>query len=476
MKKMRKVAGMLMAATVAMAMPMSAMAASITVDGAIKNETYKAYKIFDYAENGGLYSYTMAADSEWRTFVEGYEYATNKKLFTLVPSADDAKLLEVKVNAEKNELTEDLASAFAAELAKNIPAGVDPDEEVRATADGAVFTKLGKGYYFVNTTTGSLCSLVNNESSQKLKEKNELPTGEKKIVNGDATTDSITATIGDTITYKITVTDKKGTDKEITVHDKMDAGLILDKTSIKVIKGETELIKGTDYTYDADATYTDGCTFEVVLNASLVQNLDKNDKVEIVYSAKVGKEAIVAGAAGSKNSAKIDYSHNTIDIPGEPEVYTYKFNLVKTNKANEVLSGAKFRLYSDAEAKNEIKVVKLDDGNYRVAEEGETGVEIEAGVTEIKGLGNGTYYLVETAAPENYNPLTEAVEVPIANGDKMASFNEDGTYKEGGVQVINYTGTILPSTGGIGTTIFYAAGIVVMAGAVFFVVRSRKHD
>ena len=133
-------------------------------------------------------------------------------------------------------------------------------------------------------------------------------------------------------------------------------------------------------------------------------------------------------------------------------------------------------MYSDAEAKNEIKVVKLDDGNYRVAEEGETGVEIEAGVTEIKGLGNGTYYLVETAAPENYNPLTEAVEVPIANGDKMASFNEDGTYKEGGVQVINYTGTILPSTGGIGTTIFYAAGIVVMAGAVFFVVRSRKHD
>ena len=70
MKKMRKVAGMLMAATVAMAMPMSAMAASNTVDGAIKNETYKAYKIFDYAENGGLYSYTMAADSEWRTFVE----------------------------------------------------------------------------------------------------------------------------------------------------------------------------------------------------------------------------------------------------------------------------------------------------------------------------------------------------------------------------------------------------------------------
>ena len=86
-------------------------------------------------------------------------------------------------------------------------------------------------------------------------------------------------------------------------------------------------------------------------------------------------------------------------------------------------------------------------------------------------------YLVETEAPQNYNPLTEAVEVKIEDGDKVATLDNNNTvYKEGGVQVINYTGTILPSTGGIGTTIFYAAGIVVMAGAVFFVVRSRKHD
>ena len=97
MKKMRKVAGMLMAATVAMAMPMSAMAASITVNGAFENETYKAYKIFDCTSSGDSYAYTISYffDSAWKSVVEGYEYASGQKLFTLTPSANDAKVLVV---------------------------------------------------------------------------------------------------------------------------------------------------------------------------------------------------------------------------------------------------------------------------------------------------------------------------------------------------------------------------------------------
>ena len=84
---------------------------------------------------------------------------------------------------------------------------------------------------------------------------------------------------------------------------------------------------------------------------------------------------------------------------------------------------------------------------------------------------------METVAPQGYNLLTTPTEVVVADADNNATLNTDGTeYVSDGVQVINSTGTILPSTGGIGTTIFYAAGIVVMAGAVFFVVRSRKHD
>lgn len=474
MKKMRKVAGMLMAATVAMAMPMSAMSATIEVDKAIAGEIYTAYKIFDYtgdvqdeADQANPVAYTMAKTNDWVSDVRSYKSGA---VFDVTESKVNPDILVVKL---KEGVTFDAAD-FAQYLKSKVTGKTG--SPVTATTEGAIFTDLDKGYYFVNTTTGSLCSLVNTDSYQTLEEKNELPEGTKKIVSdGDAVADKITATIGSTIKYKITVTDKKGTDQEITVHDKMDVGLEFNKDSLEVWRNGVKLTSG--YTYDEDATYTDtdNCTFEVVLGAELVKDLQENETVEIIYTATVGAGAIDAGAT-SKNTAKIDYSHNTIDIPDIPEVYTYKFGLVKTDKDKKVLSGAKFKLYADSAATTEIKVVKLADGTYRVAVEGETGVEIEAGVTEIKGLGNGTYYLVETEAPQNYNLLTEAVEVKIEDGDKVASFNEDGTYKEGGVQVINYTGTILPSTGGIGTTIFYAAGIVVMAGAVFFVVRSRKHD
>lgn len=116
MKKMRKVAGMLMAATVAMAMPMSAMAASITVNGAFENETYKAYKIFDYTSSGDSYAYTMSADSAWKSVVEGYEYASGQKLFTLTPSANDANVLVVTTTTT---MTEVMAGDFAAYLSEN---------------------------------------------------------------------------------------------------------------------------------------------------------------------------------------------------------------------------------------------------------------------------------------------------------------------------------------------------------------------
>lgn len=483
MKKMRKVAGMLMAATVAMAMPMSTMAATIEVDKAITGETYTVYKIFDYSgdistedKKDNPVSYTMAKNNEWVDDVKNYKSGT---VFDVVPSQGDANTLVVTlkegVTLNAADFAQYLKSKLTDEEGNPIKTGGLSIKAEEAT--GAVFTNLDQGYYFVNTTTGSLCSLANAGSYQTIEEKNELPSGEKKIVtDGNVTADSITATIGSTIKYKITVTDKKGTDQAITVHDKMDAGLEFNKDSLEVWRNGVKLTSG--YTYDKDATYTDtdNCTFEVVLGAELVKDLQENKTVEIIYTATVGAGAIDAGAT-SKNTAKIDYSHNTIDIPDIPEVYTYKFGLVKTDKDKNVLSGAKFKLYADSAVTTEIKVVKLADGTYRVAVEGETGVEIEAGVTEIKGLGNGTYYLVETEAPQNYNPLTEAVEVKIEDGDKVATLDNNNTvYKEGGVQVINYTGTILPSTGGIGTTIFYAAGIVVMAGAVFFVVRSRKHD
>ena len=491
MKKMKKTAAMLMAATVAVAMPMTAMAASIIVENAVPGEVYKAYKIFDYTNSGDNYSYTISANSEWKDAVESFK-VDGSQYFTLTASKDNENVLVVETPKDEDgnyvAMTDGQAECFAAHLAENTTDKTSiPSEGATAGGDKKVdFGNLTPGYYFVDTTTGSVCSLFNSDSTQVLKEKNTLPEVEKKVLNKEGlASDHTTATIGDIVTYEITVTDKEGTDKAITVHDKMDSGLelLIDNNdypfTVKLANGKD--VESTKYEVktgaDVSETGSGKCTFEVVLSDALVSNLGKDDTVVISYSAKVTKEAL-ENENGTGNSAKITYSNSVIPDKGDdPKVYTYGFGLVKTDNDNKVLEKAKFKLYSDANCNNEIKVVELSDKTgYRVAEEGENGVEIEAGFKTIKGLGDGTYYLVETEAPAGYNPLTEAKEIEIADGNKFATLNDNGTYKEGGLQVINYTGTILPSTGGIGTTVFYAAGIVVMAGAVFFVVRSKKHE
>ena len=134
-----------------------------------------------------------------------------------------------------------------------------------------------------------------------------------------------------------------------------------------------------------------------------------------------------------------------------------------------VLSGAEFEL-----REGDKPLYFVEDKNdadeligYHVVPKGTTGATttIVAGEVTIRGLKNGTYSLVEIKAPQGYNLLDKAESVVISNANKADI-----------VTVENSKGIQLPSTGGIGTTIFYAAGIVVMAGAVFFVVRSRKHD
>ena len=499
MKKMKKTAAMLMAATVAVAMPMTAMAASIEVSDAVVGEVYKAYKIFDYTKSGDNYSYTIEEGNLWKDVIENFKLeGSDTGFFTLTASKNhgDVYVVTTPWDATNNryvEMTEDQAKEFAEYLKKNMSGKTSiPQDGAKADANGNVnFGDLEPGYYFVNTTTGSVCSLFNSDSTQQLREKNKLPNVNKKVKNAEGVaSNETTASIGDIVTYEITVDDGKGTDKQITVHDKMSAGLELVNDvdhPITVLKnGTNSLTEGSDYvikTGDDVSETSEKCTFEVELKDKLVDSLTENDKVVITYSAKITKE-ILDSRDGVTNSAKITYSNSEIDIPTPPVVYTYGFDLVKTNKNKKVLEGAEFKLYSEEAATNEIKVVEIKDvagngtGVYRVAEESEDGEVIKAGVTTIKGLGNGTYYLVETVAPQGFNPLTEATAVEIRDAYNSATFDDadETIYSEGGVQVINYTGTILPSTGGIGTTVFYAAGIVVMAGAVFFVVRSKKHE
>lgn len=179
------------------------------------------------------------------------------------------------------------------------------------------------------------------------------------------------------------------------------------------------------------------------------------------------------------NETKLVYGEGSETTWDKTETFTYQFDLVKTKTDKTVLDGAEFKLYDAKTGGNEIALIDESNGVYRVATAAEKAAEgfvsatIKAGKVTIKGLDSGTYYLEETKAPAGYNVLAERVEVKIDHANLTATVEGD-TYVSGGVQVINQTGAELPSTGGIGTTIFYVVGgLLVVAAGVLLVTRKR---
>ena len=162
--------------------------------------------------------------------------------------------------------------------------------------------------------------------------------------------------------------------------------------------------------------------------------------------------------------------------------------LVKTDNSKKLLTGAKFKLYDTKDSNTPVNLIKdTATGNYRVAETGETGAieEIEINrynAVTISGLNKKTYYLEETQAPEGYNKLTERQPVElgkegfVTNATLTGSGAKGAEWTEGGVQVINNAGAILPSTGGMGTTLFYVIGGGLMVAAVVLLVTKKRME
>ncbi|MBQ6933398.1 MAG: isopeptide-forming domain-containing fimbrial protein [Clostridia bacterium] len=481
MKRANKYLSLALALIMALSLCVTSFAATITVTNAQKGETYDAYKIFDVTKSGeSNYAYSILDTDAWFNvvvkFMTGADAVADQAVFTgkgltLTKTATNEHMYVLTVdNAVFNTAK---AAEFAAFLAENI--AKEEDGTATATVDGSLTINVDKaGYYFVDTTLGALCALLTNEENVDLVEKNVEPTLDKNIVIVNETetlVKSTTASINDVITYEIKVTNGKNTDKAITVHDTMEDGLTLNANSFKV--NGVAIADVENVTLNADPA--DDCTFEIVFNETFVKALDNDAVVTIRYTATVNEEVEIATETND-NTAWLTYSQQT-SAPAKVEVLSYEFDLVKTTNENVLLEGATFRLYNAETAGEEIEVVAVEGetGVYRVATAEETGVAIEAGKVTIQGLGNGTYYLEETAAPAGYNMLTTRKAVTIENANNNAIMNEDGTtYVNGGVQVINQSGAILPSTGGVGTTMFYVLGSVMMIGAAVLLVTKKK--
>lgn len=469
MKKFRRTASLLLAIAMVFALSVTAFAAApdseangtITITGAVDGQTYSIYRIFDLESySGDAYSYKVNDTwGEWaRTQATQYVKVDEQGYVTWVKDADPAKFAKLALDHAK----------------------ANPDLKVDskpATAAGSVeFTGLDLGYYLVDSSLGALCGLNTTNSSVNIKEKNTAPTIDKQVQEGDQWGDTNDAKIGDTVNFKTVVHAQPGAENYV-VHDKMSAGLTLDENSIAI----ADLTKGNEYTVETTGL-DDGCTFEITFTKTYLDTITADIPITITYSAVLNDKAVIAGE-GNTNETYLSYGDSSHTEVAKTATKTYQFQLVKTDQDKKVLDGAKFELYDVENGGTAIPLVDVTgsaatSGNniYRVATDADTTTTtvIQAGQATIQGLdGNTSYYLQETKAPDGYNKLKDRVKVDMKQANLDATVNID-TYVDGGVQVVNQTGAILPSTGGIGTTIFYVVGGVMVAAAVILLITKKR--
>lgn len=428
---------------------------SITINKAVVNETYKIYKILDLETYDAVNNhYIYRANSNFKAFLDdanlGLKYLDKKN------ENGDAYYVW-KENADEKEFAKE-ALAYAEE--NNIASTYK-----KATSTTVKFEGLSLGYYLVNSSVGTLLHLTTTNPDGVVNEKNTVVPDVDKDVKENSTGEygkENDAKIGDTVEFKSTIIIGAGY-SDYVLYDKMSVGLTLNSDSIKLYVNDT-LVDSNNYTVDTSVT---GYTFVVTFDNDYIASLPRNTKIEVKYTAILNKDAVIEGD-GNINETYLKYGNAVTDTK-KTTTYTYSFNLKKTDKDGNELTGAEFKLYD--KNNNEIAVVYDKETNtYRVAEAGETGETIKVGHAVIEGLDNDTYYLEEVVSPVGYNKLTSRVEFTV---NKKES---NKTYVRSEVTVKNYTGSQLPETGGIGTILFVTFGLtLVLVFGVLLVTKLRAY-
>ncbi len=430
---------------------------TITVESPVNGQTYAAYKIFDLVYDGSNYAYTIQGNSPWFNVVNSY---TGITLTASANSQDNTYVVSTNANFNAAAFAAALEAALHGTPAMSPAPVVAAGPTVAGTTD-IVWTGLDFGYYFVTSTLGTVCSLTTTDPNAVVHDKNEGIPFEKEA-------DDISVEIGQVVHYEINsaIPSLTGYTHYIyRVSDHMSAGLTFNNDVVITIGGVTYTPAEGELTYGNNG---------FVLNLDLVgKGFAYDAPVVITYSATVNEDAVSYNVL--TNQATLEYSNNPEDYTDtetetdEWDVYTADINIIKHNSANERLADADFVLYKMV---NGVKYYYVYDEtndvvswstNYADATHAITNASGEA---SFIGLEDGTYYLEEVAAPARYNLLTAPVEVVVtANATAHVDAEAD---------VLNNTGSELPETGGIGTTIFYVIGGLMMAAAVVLLVTRKK--
>ena len=507
---------------------------SITITNGKNGETYTAYKIFDVTYSSTdpkSYSYTISTSNPWYSVVttgkdtdsakgpatadaDDIFYAHGLKFTPVATSGNPATVYNVEQvkNATANADAFNVET-FAAYLYKNV-GGKAEAGHVAYSASAQSISVTDDGYYFVTTSFGTLCDLNTTEPNVNITEKNSDHTIDKEVKEDSDNNyyGANDAQIGDTVEFQTTVNIKKGA-KNLVLHDTMDAGLTPNVTSVS-IDGLTK-----DTHYSVAATPASGTTtgFDLTFEQTYLDSLTADTDVVVTYTAQLNENAVIGGN-GNVNHTHLTYGDHQTTAEDTTTTYTYEFTVIKNDDSTPAnkLAGAKFKLYYSNGTDEVQFVATATAGTYRVATPEEIADTNVTKITEITtvanqdikyiGLDADTYILKETVAPDGFNILPRTITVQIAGvngttkveqtaaeGSNPATYFDNGTVFQrsdgqsstvnnpatGNVKadktitVVNTKGGLLPTTGGLGTTIFYTVGGLLVVGAVILLI-SRK--
>ena len=461
----------------------------ITIDNAIVGQTYTIYQILELESfsdktiepNTGNYAYKPT--SAWEQFVSDAKNESGVKYF--IKDGEYVKW-NPEVGTDATVIAKFAKEALEYAGKSNINFTQQQKNVTNITVE---FNDLSLGYYLVDSSTGALCSLDTTAKEVTIKEKNGVPSVEKKVQEDSkiSTTDeygeSNTADIGQTVNFKTTITAQAGAQSYV-LHDKMEEGLTF-SGSVSVTKGEQKCTIPTDYSLvvSTPAAIEDGCTFEIVFTQDFCNKLQAGDKIVVTYSATLNEKAVIAGV-GNKNETWLKYGDNSVTTHKTTTTKTYEipvFKYTEKTVGNKTgLPNAEFTLSKNSDGTNPIELVDITngaaEGKYRVAKTGDTTITkvitLATGKFTIQGLDADTYYLTETKQPDGYNKLSKAVKIVIDEEGKITV--DDGETSTKLVEVENKTGSLLPSTGGMGTTLFYIFGAILVIGSGVVLITKKR--
>lgn len=489
MKKVKRMLALLAAFALVLAMAVPAFAANITINGTGKN--YKAYKLLNATVSG------TGADKK-------ISYTVNEKYTEILKAATSVTDAKNIIKAIENKTDAAAIRSFANDVYAKIKAAKTTEDY---TSTGKNFTDVDKGYYLIVETelndeadTYSLVMLnTADQDNVTVDSKEESPTFEKKIKEKNDSTGDVTGwqdgadyDINDAVPFKLqgTVPQNYGAYNtyKYVFHDEMSSGLTFNASSVVVKVDENTITSG----YSVVTTgLKDGCTFEIQFDdLKKISEVKAGSTITVEYDATLNKNAVI-GSAGNPNQAKLEYSNNpygdgTGKTPWDKVIaFTYQLVANKVDKDGDPVVGAGFTLYKWSNEQDKYVAV---------------GSEIKGVTTfNFKGIDAGKYKLVESTVPDGYTKAEDLVFTVVAtydtedlepkfgtltikDGNKVISEGEGNVFTVNlaagsfTTNVVNLTGTTLPSTGGMGTTVFYVVGGGLMAVAVVLLVTKKRME